>query len=478
MVENEYGAQARQEPFSACKDKAREKASRSEKPANLFLSKIPYNANALIKVQITNNMLSQTKKTPNRCPFCNGNIFLFYIFDFLTYIDKNLLICYTNIITLNALDKESFMKTRILAFFLVLLTVLSLVSCSIKGNDKGNNDNNGSSKDNDTYDIATNSFDVKDYDFKVYTTHNLQSGAISKSYSFDFNTQCKYSLTEYTADVKFYSLTNELLFQDSVTEKAVVNANEDIKINVDVSEIVYNDAYQMKISLSGKSTQKPEKSADSNPIVIKYLSVTFIDDDYTLLKSRMKSGQCIEENQIDSPEKTGFNFSGWYLDKQLTESAKFPLEIKSNINLYASWLKIYYIASCQNAKIKDWAGDDSYVSYNIMPTGFDYDKLEKEGYRIQIKVTYDVYYEKDYDVPLDVGYAGAPKYDAYILKSNGTGYGDSDLSTTKSSKSRTIETTLSPSTVKNEKLTLKFSTDNIQNLVHFKNIKVEFTCVK
>ena len=47
--------------------------------------------------------------------------------------------------------------------------------------------------------------------------------------------------------------------------------------------------------------------------------------------------------------------------------------------------------------------------YDITPTGFDYDKLEKSGYRIKIKVTYDVYYKKDYDVPFDVGYASLPK---------------------------------------------------------------------
>lgn len=366
------------------------------------------------------------------------------------------------------------MKTRILALILITLTIFVFVSCSSNDKDKNNSNKNNTS----IYDVSTNSFEVKDYDFKVYTTHNLKTGTISNSYSFDFEAHCKYDVTECTGSVKFYSLENNFLYEGEIEQEISAKANENMKISIDVSENVYNNAYRMKIYLNGKTTSKPEETTSSTPITIKYSSVSFIDDDYVLLKSRVKSCQTIEENQITTPQKDGYTFNGWFLDKQLTKSAEFPLKVTSDINLYADWLQTYYSGTCKNATLKDWAGNDSYVTYDITPTGFDYDELEKSGYRITIKVTYDVYYKKDYDVPLDIGYAGAPEYSAKILKSNGVGYGDSDLSTSKTSKTRNIEVSLSPATFKNEKFTLKFSTDNIQNLVYIKNIKVEFICEK
>ncbi len=95
---------------------------------------------------------------------------------------------------------------------------------------------------------------------------------------------------------------------------------------------------------------------------------------------------------------------------------------------------------------------------------------------MKIIVTYQVYYEKDYDVPLGIGYAGAPEYNASLINSKNYGDVDEDMPTSTSASYRSLEWILNISDLKNEQLRLIFNTDNIQNIVYFKNITVSYTC--
>ena len=125
--------------------------------------------------------------------------------------------------------------------------------------------------------------------------------------------------------------------------------------------------------------------------------------------------------------------------------------------------------------------DNGYKSasyYQLNPPGFDLQALAAEGYIMKIHVTYDVYYRKDYDVLWDVGYAGAPKYEVYILNSDNIGSCDENITATKSARTRSISYKASVSSLLNTSLYLKFSTDNIQNIIYFENIKVEIVCQK
>ena len=229
--------------------------------------------------------------------------------------------------------------------------------------------------------------------------------------------------------------------------------------------------------ITGQTSNSGSKNDTTKIPLVTYYKVNFDTNGGSSIKTQeiAANGKLSEP---DEPRKTQYAFEGWYLDKQLTQSATFPLTVKGDITLYAGWLRVEQTATCADAKIKFWGKNDFAAAYSITPSGFDFDKLNKLGYKFQIKVTYDVYYEKDYDVPLDIGYAGSPKYEAYILNSKGMGYGDSDLSTTKSSKTRTIEVVAKITDIQDEKWTLSFSTDNIQNLIYFENITVEYKCVK
>ena len=105
--------------------------------------------------------------------------------------------------------------------------------------------------------------------------------------------------------------------------------------------------------------------------------------------------------------------------------------------------------------------------------------MQELGYRkIDIKVTYDVYYEKDYDILWDIGYAGSPKYEISLYHSNNTGTFYKDQSTNKTAKTRTIEGSILISDIGNDTMKLSFSTNNIQNIIYFENIVVKYECVK
>ncbi|MBR2024488.1 MAG: InlB B-repeat-containing protein, partial [Clostridia bacterium] len=197
--------------------------------------------------------------------------------------------------------------------------------------------------------------------------------------------------------------------------------------------------------------------------------------------SKMQSQKIASNGKLSEPtdpQRDQYVFYGWYLDRQLTQTATFPLIIKGDTTLYADWLRVEETGRCADASIKFWANNNYSANYSLTPTGFDYDKLNKAGYSMKIKVTYDVYYEKDYDVWQDIGYAGAPKYEAYILNSKSNGYGNSNMTTTTEKQTKTFECTLKMGDIQNETWSLKFSTDNIQNIVHFENIQIEYKCVK
>ncbi len=171
-------------------------------------------------------------------------------------------------------------------------------------------------------------------------------------------------------------------------------------------------------------------------------------------------------------------FLGWCIDESLNTAVQFPLDVEKDMTLYAKWLRISQTSTCKNTSLKFLDDRTGSATYDISPSDFDLDALDKNGYFLRIEVTYDVYYKKDYDVPFDIGYAGSPKYEVSIYNSDLIGVLDEDMSTSKTTKTRTIKIEDYTTNLKNTKLRLTFSTDNIQNIIYFKNITVQYTCVR
>ncbi len=118
----------------------------------------------------------------------------------------------------------------------------------------------------------------------------------------------------------------------------------------------------------------------------------------------------------------------------------------------------------------------SMTTYLITPAGFDFEELNKRGYKMRIDVSYDVNYTKNWDVIFDIGYLGAPKFEVIILNGGLTGQMHSDIKASSKVKSRTISYDTDVVNLIGSKVYLTFSSDNIQNKIHFQNIKVRYRC--
>lgn len=195
-------------------------------------------------------------------------------------------------------------------------------------------------------------------------------------------------------------------------------------------------------------------------------------------------GSYISPKQINvltsapQPTKNSHEFLGWYRDESLTVPVIYPLSIDADMTIYAKWLKLADSMQCANTNIKFLNDIGSAKTCAITPTGFDLEELSLRGYYIDIVVQYDVYYVKDYDILWDIGYMGSPKYEVSILNDDGVGQFQHDLTTTTSAKTRTIKYTARAINYSNSVIYLTFSTDNIQNIIYFKNITVSYTCHK
>lgn len=192
--------------------------------------------------------------------------------------------------------------------------------------------------------------------------------------------------------------------------------------------------------------------------------------------------ETMSTKEIKSSPKTYKNnyiFDGWYLDPQFKNFVVFPYKVENDITFYAKWLLSTYTARCVNGEIKFLDSDySSTLSFNVTPN-FDYERLIEIGYRgVKISITYDVRYEKDFNIPFDIGYAGSPKYEVYIMNSDLLGYGEEDLETFINKKTISHQYNISFNNLKDEKYHLTFSTDNVQNVIYFSNITVSFTVLK
>ena len=186
-----------------------------------------------------------------------------------------------------------------------------------------------------------------------------------------------------------------------------------------------------------------------------------------------------EINTMPVTQRDNYYFDGWYYDEDFRTPVVFPLEVKRDMTLYAKWIRLQATYSYESFKIKHL--DSSYYSsykLNLEPDHLELAKLKALGYKIRITVEYDVYYRKDYDVPLDLGYAGSPKYEVSINNRDELGVYKNDLSTTTYRRSYSVSYSVSIAALEKDAFWAQFSTNNVQNIICFENVKVTFECYK
>ena len=189
----------------------------------------------------------------------------------------------------------------------------------------------------------------------------------------------------------------------------------------------------------------------------------------------------VETNKLtEAPVSTkeGQFFCGWYKDADLKTAVSYPFSVKNDMTLYAKWTNSTESIDCPDSSVQ-FSVDGSYsyeATYLAVPTTIDLEALAEQGYFIKIDATYDVYYEKDFDVPFDIGYFGAPDHHTYIIDPDNNGASNESLPTSTTPTTETISHVVSANQLLNDNYYLKLTTKNTQNIVHFTNVKITFTC--
>ena len=160
-----------------------------------------------------------------------------------------------------------------------------------------------------------------------------------------------------------------------------------------------------------------------------------------------------------------------------------PNASNGGFNIFSSYneedtLLLFEEAKCKDFHIKMWDGSSSNAVFYITPANLDIEKLAKYQYEIVIKVSYYVYFTKDYNAPGNIGYAGSPKYDFSILDSSETGLIKTGLTTNKTQTQVTFNFNINAVDLRNNFLRMTFSTSNIQNTIYFESIKLIYRCYK
>ncbi len=175
--------------------------------------------------------------------------------------------------------------------------------------------------------------------------------------------------------------------------------------------------------------------------------------------------------------KEGYVFEGWFMDASLITPAIYPIEVKNDTVLYAKWLRIHKTVKLADTSIKLDTNFENSSLYSISGDGFNLDRLSELGYRLYLTVSYDVYYEKDYNVWWDIGYMGAPKYEVGVLNDDLMGSLEKDITASTNVIRKKEQWKFSISELENNNWVLVFYTDNIQNIIYFENIELDYSWV-
>lgn len=216
---------------------------------------------------------------------------------------------------------------------------------------------------------------------------------------------------------------------------------------------------------------------DTDNLFKKNHTITLVLGDSSTKKITIDDGEALNFNFI--PHKENHIFMGWYTDSTYVIPYDFSKPVTTSFKLYAGFALKTKTINYKDIKIKAMSSTyENYKSFAISLDEFNYDYLEKKNLGLQFKISYNVKYKKDYDVPFDIGYAGSPKYELALINSSSQAFGEENLTTTtsESEKCYTYNTPLNFS--KDNLLALAFSTDNVQNVISISDIVIIVEVIK
>ena len=193
--------------------------------------------------------------------------------------------------------------------------------------------------------------------------------------------------------------------------------------------------------------------------------------------SRVANIKTSQLTEAPASEKDGQIFCGWYKDSELTSRVEYPLNLDKDITLYARWSNAEESIECSDAAVQ-FSYDNSYsyaASYLATPKSLDLEALAAQGYYIKIEASYNVYYEKDFESPFDIGYLGAPDHDVCIADIYDKGTYVKDTATSTTATAETISHVVSAEELSHTAYYLRLMTYNLQNIVYFTDVNITLT---
>ena len=185
---------------------------------------------------------------------------------------------------------------------------------------------NGSKK---SYSVSNDYFTYLSFKPTTFTNADLVNHTTSYEYAITINSECSVSLYEFTANVKLYSNTNSLLYQDTVEKTQNISADTSFSFYVKVGQSIQSSTSSVVVTYSGNSYDNPAS------IPVSY-TVTFVYNNSSSNKVvKVKSGNTVSEPA--SPYKTNHLFSYWCTDEALTQKYDFSKSVNKSFSLYAKY---------------------------------------------------------------------------------------------------------------------------------------------
>lgn len=172
-------------------------------------------------------------------------------------------------------------------------------------------------------------FSMATYEQNTYQNVGFNGAGITYQYALTCTSSCSVSLYEYSAVVKLYSSSNELLETQKISKTENVNAHTYFSFEVIVSKQVQSDTAYIDAVFSGKTHDQSISATQEHLVTFVYnngtsASSVFVEDGKTVAPP-------------NEPTKPYHTFCGWYTERSFVNKYDFFNPITNDLTLYAKY---------------------------------------------------------------------------------------------------------------------------------------------
>ena len=180
-----------------------------------------------------------------------------------------------------------------------------------------------------SYQVDNSYFEPITYTPQTYT--DTSNGTPTYNYVFEISSSCVVDLYQYTADVKIYSQSLNLLDRQVINKTQDVAANQSFCFVVPVTSSIQSSTGHVEVTFTGRSHSNPLLSGSKAQV-----KVTFVYNNGNANSVvTLNSGDRV--TQPTNPTKPNHYFVGWYTNPSFTSQYDFATPVTRNITLYAKY---------------------------------------------------------------------------------------------------------------------------------------------